>query len=318
MAESTQRRVFGVVVTYERPEALDRCLDAIAGQRRGFDGTIVVDNSSDDRSRSSVDRHRDRIRRLEYRRNPVNLGPAGGRQLGASAVMREASDDDVIVFVDDDDPPPSDRIIERLLATLDAARAAHPSTAGVGLRGARLDRRTGQIRPATGRGLIEVDHLHGGFFPSYLVGPLRRVGSYDPELFFGFEELDLGLKLRRAGWTMFADADMYESVAASMGHGEPFERPRARLSPPSQRRYYALRNRLVVLGREHLYMQASAWALIAGIAKPLAWLPIHPKVAVATLRLNASAIRDAMIGRLGQPRTSAAAIGDDRSNDRPT
>jgi GT2 family glycosyltransferase len=296
-------RTFGVLVTYRRPDDLDRCLSAIERQSPPFERLVIVDNDSDERSSSIVDRHRAALGPVTYVAAPSNLGPAGGRSLGAGDILEHADDDDRIVFLDDDDPLPTTDVVAKLVSTTEGMVATDRSTAGVGLRGARLERWTGQIVPVGGPGVRPVDHLHGNRLPCYLVGPLRRVGLFDADLFFGFEELELGLRLRRAGDRLYADADLYASVRGAMTEGdEPSTSPSARLRAPTLRRYYALRNRLVVLGRERLYLQALGWALVAGVLKPAMWLPVHPATAWTHLRTNLTAIVDATTGRLGPRR----------------
>jgi GT2 family glycosyltransferase len=295
------RRTFAVLVTFRRPDDLIRSLEAIAAQSFRFDELVVVDNDPSAGASSAVDRHRG-AEPVTYVASPTNLGPAGGRSLGALEVMRRAEDHDWIMFLDDDDPLPSHDLVARLMATVDRCRRIDPRTAGVGLRGARLDRWTGRLVPVDGRGILRVDHLHGNFVPCYRLGPLRRVGLFDAQLFFGFEELELGMRLRRAGFTLFVDTDLSASVRSTMHLTQPRENPDLHLAAPSLRRYYALRNRLVVLGRERLYLQAAGWALVAGLLKPAAWLVARPNVAWRHLRLNVTAIRDAVTGRLGPRR----------------
>ena len=295
-------RTFGVLVTYRRPDDLDRSLAAIASQSTRFEELVIVDNAPDERSRRIVDRYRERLGPVSIIDSPTNLGPAGGRSMGAREILARADDADWIVFLDDDDPLPTSDIVERLVAAAERLRIIDPASAGIGLRGARLERWTGRLMPVDGRGVVSVDHLHGDFVPCYAVGALRRVGTFDPRLFFGFEELELGLRLRRAGFTLAADGDLCGEVGANMGREPQRSRPGMRLEAPSLRRYYALRNLLVVLGREGLYLQAVGWALVAGILKPAVWLVVRPSLAWSHLRLNVTAIGDAVRGRLG-PRT---------------
>jgi glycosyltransferase involved in cell wall biosynthesis len=296
------RGTFGVLLTFRRPDDLVRSLDAIAAQSLRFDELVVVDNEPSTRTSSIVERHRGAVESITYIASPTNLGPAGGRSLGAREIMRRAHDDDWIVFLDDDDPLVSPDLVERLMASVDRCGRVDPKTAGVGLRGAKLERLTGRLVPVGGRGIVRVDHLHGNCVPCYRIGALRRVGLFDARLFFGFVELELGMRLRRAGFTLFVDTDLYKSVGPAMHLTQPRETPDMHLDLPSLRRYYAMRNRLVVLGRERLNLQAEGWALVAGVLKPAAWLLARPRVAWRHLMLNLTAIRDAVTGRLGPRR----------------
>jgi glycosyltransferase involved in cell wall biosynthesis len=295
------RSTFGVLVTFRRPDDLDRSLDAIASQSAPFDELVVVDNDPSERTRSIVEHHRgaSETSTYTYIDSATNLGPAAGRSLGAQRIMARADDDDWIVFLDDDDPLPTREVVERLVASAERMLEIDPRTAGVGLRGARLERWSGRLIPVDATGVPRVDHLHGNRVPCYRVGALRRVGLFDARLFFGFEELELGMRLRKAGHRLFADGDLYDSVRMAMDVPEPRSTPSRSLDAPSLRRYYALRNRLVVLGRERLYLQAFGWALVAGVLKPAAWLAMRPSVAWRNLRLNLTAIGDACAGRLG-------------------
>lgn len=293
-------RLFGVLVTYQRPQSLEKCLRAIISQQRQLDELVIVDNAPSPKSTAIVADFRELFPRITYIPSSTNVGPAGGRFLGTEAVLTKAKDSDWVVFLDDDDPMPTSHIVEDLAASIAISKLADPTTAGVALRGARLNRRTGRVSPVRSvGGTIAVDHLHGGFFPSYLVGALRKVGSFRPELVFGFEELELGLRITRAGFTLYVDGDLYRSVEQLMGHPDPLRRPRLALASPSLRRYYSLRNHLYVLRKERLLLPAAWWALVTGVMKPLLWLPLRPKRAYSHLRINVVAIRDAYCGRLG-------------------
>lgn len=296
--EDAETRLFGVLVTYKRPMSLERSMRAIAAQERRLDGLVIVDNAPSPESRD-VARSFAKEVPLAYVPSPVNLGPAGGRALGARTILERADDEDWVVFFDDDDPLPTTEILGRLTMTM-SRMSHHSAIAGVGLRGARLNRRTGRVTPVgSGKGMVSVDHLHGGFFPCYRTDALRRVGSFDARMVFGFEELELGLRLRRAGYELWADGNTYRSVEALMGHPSPLRVPRVSLAEPSLRGYYAMRNHLYVLRREGLTLQLAWWALIAGVLKPSVWLPLQPRRAASVIRTNFAAIRDAVAGRLG-------------------
>lgn len=298
-----------VVVTFRRPGELERTLRSIAAQTQSFRELLVVDNEPGERTSAIVERLRPELGAVTYLAAPSNLGPAGARTLGGREVLARAEDDGWVAFLDDDDPLPTTDLVSRLAATAERLAGSDPATAGVGLRGARLDRRTGRVVPVPGPGVRRVDHLHGNRLPMYRVGALRRVGLFDDRLFFGFEELELGLRLRRAGMSLYADGDLYEEVRGRIDGAEPLDAPGMRLEAPSLRRYYALRNVLVILRRERLSLQAVGWALVAGVLKPLVWLPIRPSLAWAHLRLNVAAIRDAATDRLGpRERVAGAAV----------
>ena len=290
----------GILVTYQRPELLERSLAAVASQRTGLGELVVVDNAPTNASTEIIGGFEDRLPKLTYISSPKNLGPAGGRWLGTQEILKRADATAWIVFLDDDDPLPTVHMLTQLASSIARLEAKDPNLAGVGLRGARLNRRTGRVKPVRSveKG-VRVDHLHGGFFPCYLVGALRRVGSFDPDLVFGFEELELGLRLTTAGYTLYADGSLYGPVEDLMGHREPLRRPRLNLASPSLRRYYSLRNQIYVLRQERLPWQAAGWGLVVGVLKPISWLLFKPKSALQHILLGLTAMQDARLGRLG-------------------
>ena len=293
-------RLFGVLVTFQRPGELAESLAAIASQSRHLDGLVVVDNDPNPVSASKVGRFADTIPGLIYLPSRSNLDAAGGRSLGSEIILGWADDSDWVIFFDDDDPLPTSSLLGDLVEFAIRMKAQNPSVGGVGLRGARMSPKTGRLHPGTrlGDGSVSVDHLHGGFFSMYEAQALRTVGSFCPELVWGREELELGLRMTHAGFKLYEAADLYDSVRHLMGHPDPLARPRLALTSPSLRRYFALRNHLYILRTEGLPMQAASWA-VAGLIKPVVSLPIRPRRGLTYLRMNFLAIRDGWMGRLG-------------------
>lgn len=283
-------RMFAAMCTFRRPDDAARSLAALARQRRRPELVVVVDNGRDPQTR-------DRVLAAPF---PVlyvdpgtNLGPAGGFDRALRELV-EADDDDVVLLLDDDDPLPDDpslveTLVDRLMATPAAA-----GVAGVGLRGGALDRRTGLVRPRPGDtvGLVDADHLHGGAFPLYRVGPLRHTGAFDPAMFWGFEELAAGRRLVAAGYRLRVDAGLTPLVAVNGKYARTG--PTARLADPSWRDYYRHRNLLRVLRRERAWAAVAATVAVRLVAKPLVHLPLAPRRAVRHLRINLAAVVDGL------------------------
>lgn len=182
-------RLSAVVPTYNRSEVLRVCLRSLAAQtlpRDQFEVLVVDDGSSDDTE--SVVRRFEPELAVRYLRQPTNRGRAAARNRG----IREATGD-VVVFVDSDVFPVPE--------FLEAHRAIH-------LRHHR----------AVGRGPLRLTvHLDDPFHkPALLPDPspafldtanasVRRehlvaAGGFDEEFrHYGWEDVDLGLRLRRMG-----------------------------------------------------------------------------------------------------------------------
>jgi glycosyltransferase involved in cell wall biosynthesis len=300
-AGSDRPRLHGVLITFRRPRELRRTLDRLAEQDRPLDRLVVVDNASDEETSGQV---AEAAAGATYLPLAENGGPAGGIAAGMRAVMGgDADDDDWIVLLDDDDPPRFQHILAEIERLARHMRARDGRTAGVGLRGARFDWRTGRARRIDDErlhGAVSVDYLAGNGFPFYLVAAVRRLGPFLPEMFFGFDDLEYGLRLRRAGHTLHADGDLWRQARAGRGRLGRDDRPSRSLGAPDWRRYYELRNLIFILRRFGRPGTAVRVAAAAGVGKPLANLPLQPRVAARHLALNLRAVRDGWLGRLGR------------------
>lgn len=105
-------RACAVVVTYERPELLARCLDALLAQTRRADHILVVDNASAD---ATPDILRDRFGAddgVELLRLAENVGGAGGFHVGMRTAYERGYG---WLWLMDDDSLPTPEALERLL-----------------------------------------------------------------------------------------------------------------------------------------------------------------------------------------------------------
>lgn len=288
-------RTHGVLITFRRPEALADHLRILAEQTRPLTSLLVVDNDDDPAIRRLVE-SADAAPRVDYLGLRDNPGPAGAIAAGVAAVLERTGDDEWLVLLDDDDPPPRATTLEALAAATTTLAATRPDLGGVGLWGAAL-RRSGRLRAATGTDPEPVAYLPGGACPHYRIGALRKADGPDPALFFGFDDLDLGLALARAGASLWSSGLARAHGWTSMVEGRTAS---AAVSAPTWRRYYSLRNLVIVLRRDGRTAAALTMSLLAGVGKPLLNLPRRPRDGWRSLRLNARALRHGWTGRGGK------------------
>ena len=257
--------MWGVLVTYRRPEALTQTLAAIGRQNRAVDGLVVVDNGSDCHARAAaaavgamyIDAH-------------GNQGPAGGIALGMQHILRIAADEDWLVLFDDDDPPRTDEILEQLWNFGQVQCRSDSRTGAVGLVGARYDARRGvtrRVRDEELDGPVPVDYIGGGQFPMFRCVALKRAGVFDRRLFFGFDDLEHGLRLRRAGYSLYADGDLW-LVERRLNKRTGLDKSRLRTprDAAAWRRYYSVRN-TGLIAREYASPATAVFVALGGGAK---------------------------------------------------
>jgi hypothetical protein len=218
-------------------------------------------------------------------------------------VIREAHDRDWIVVLDDDDLPPSTHVLSELELFGAEMMRRDPTTACVGIGGGRFDWRRARIRRVRDQelhGAISVDYVGGNQFGLYRVGAVRAVGPFHGRLFFGLSEVEYGLRLREAGFSLYANGELWTVARMGARRMNVDDVPSLRLSPFRWKRYYALRNLIYILRRFDHPSTALKVTLIRGLGKPLANLPLSPHEAVAHLRMNWHACRDAWTDRMGR------------------
>lgn len=302
MDDPTGPRLFGVLVTFRRPDALAETLQVVAAQTRPIDHLVVVDNDPSPRTREVVETF---APLAEYLPAPENLGAAGGIVLGMERVLREAADRDVVVILDDDDPPPGVDVFELLWSFRAEVGATDDHVGAVGMIGVRFDHRRGRVvwvsddELAANR-VVSVDAIGGGLIPLYSVAAIRDVGLPRADLFFGFDDFEFGLRLRAAGWSMYCLGPLFLRARAGLGELNMDVVPSRMLGPVSWRRYYSLRNLIWLLRDQGNTTAAARVAVVSGFAKPLANMLVTPRLGWSHLCQNARAVRDGWTGRLGR------------------
>jgi glycosyltransferase involved in cell wall biosynthesis len=296
-------RLLGVLVTYRRPDDLSLMLKRLSEQDVPLARLVVVDNDPTAEGADIVRRCGDPRATIEYLPVPENIGPAGGIALGMERLLSQADADDWVVLLDDDDPPQSPSALRELLAFGQDMRRADSRTGGVGLAGARMDFRRGRlVRPADEEltGPVAIDYIGGNQLPLYLVAAAQQVGTFAAPLFFGFDDLEYGLRLRAAGYRLYASGPPWLRQRERLGRAGLVVRPSVRLDDPTWRRYYSLRNTIHILRRFGNGRTAVRVTVVQGLMKPVANLVRSPGSAWRHLKLNIAACRDGWSGRLGR------------------
>ncbi len=235
-----------VVITYERPAYLARCLDHLAAQTTPPVEIVVVDSSQ---GRETAELVADRYPAVRY--EVCNAG--SGAMATARDIGYRRTTGDVVAFVDDDAFAEPEWLAQLL------GHFADPSVGGVG--GRQIRGQPGELTEgvdAIGRLLpdgtltghfaadpgqaIEVDHLLGASM-SFRRSVIDELGGIHD----GYrgtcvrEESDLCLRVGRAGYRLVYEPDaVVEHVAAPYAKGQRFDLRYA---------YWAQKNHLILLMR---------------------------------------------------------------------
>lgn len=289
-------RVFGLVVTFCRNELLELTLERLGRQSRPIDHLVIVDNATDAECEKVAERVRGSFAEVSYLPSSRNLGPAGGIAAGMRWILDRADINDALVLLDDDDPPPDPYVIEDLLSSLSAVTRVDERAAGVAFGGARFDRRTSRLRQVKcGSQPVKVDYLKGNWFPTYRTRAVREIGVFREDFFFGFDDLEYGLRASESGWNVY----VFDSAHRGRDSHLSQIAPRFRLNPWNWRRYYSLRNIVVLQRARGCYLSLTKLIVVVGLLKPIANFPLSPAESMRHLMGNARAIRDGLVRRMG-------------------
>jgi glycosyltransferase involved in cell wall biosynthesis len=300
MKPSDDVRLIGILPTFRRIDVLGSTLSRLGEQSRPLDHLIVVDNEGSTETKAVVEAVGGHI---EYLGLDENKGFAGGVAEGMRRALEFADDRDWFVLLDDDDPPRFDDALDSLLTFAESMRAKDPRTAAVGISGGWFDWRRGRMRRVPDEeleGAVPVDHVAGNNLPFFLAGVVRRVGPFSDDIFFGYSELEYGLRLWTDGYSLYGHGDLWLEARRRADRLDHRLKPSARLGTLTWRDYYSLRNLIFILRRFQHPATAARVTLVHGIAKPLVNLPIAPLTAIQHLRVSVRAAFDGWTGRMGR------------------
>ncbi len=225
-------KVTVIIINFNGGEMICQCMAALAEQRFRDFAIVVVDNNSSD---GSVDSIRQRYPLVEILVLDTNLGFAGG----VNHAVRATAAGPLVALLNPDAFPGPD-----WLGNLVAAADDHPEFAAFGSRmysdndRLRLDGvgdayhvsglpwRQGHGRPNTPRH----DHRAEIFAPCaaaalYRLSALESVGLLDEEFFLYVEDVDLGFRLRLAGYRALyiPEASIRHVGSAFVGRNSDFQ-----------------------------------------------------------------------------------------------
>ena len=227
--------VWAVTVNWNRPDDTLACVETLAAQTYPHLRLLVVDNGSTD---DSVARIQARLPGVELKISKENRGFAAGANIGLRRALEGGAD---LIFLVNNDTLIDAHAVERLVAHMKpgvgiAAPLIYYAndrrriwSAGGLVRPWLLEQsgdRRGEIAAGQWSGPVERDFVTGcGLLLSRKL--LDTVGLFDERFFMYYEDSDLCLRARRAGFRILVvpEARMWHRVARSSGGSDSaFER----------------------------------------------------------------------------------------------
>ncbi len=244
-----------MVVTYNRKALLAHCLEALHAQTRQPDRILVVDNASTDGTVQALEASGWLARPgFELLRLADNTGGAGGFQAG---VLRALGDGADWVWMMDDDAMPRHDALQALMAVDPDPASLYGSVAVQGSTLVWPMERADAREPARIEDLAQAPAVCDVLFLPFLgllaSAPLvRRIGPPDASLFLAVDDVEFCLRARRTGARVHLvsasriDHPLAHRTAVRVGWRTVYT-----LRLPPWKRYYDVRNRLLVARAHH-------------------------------------------------------------------
>lgn len=298
-------RLFGILVTYRRQATLTDMLASIMNQSLTPEVLFIIDNESSDETE-------DLIRRFEkdwpntkfiYIGSPENVGPAGGWAIGMKRCLEMSTNpNDWMLTLDDNDPPRTKKDVETVFQMAVRERKCDKAVGGAAVLGARFNWRTGfltRVKDEEIHDVVDVDYIAGGKMAMYAADAIEKAGPFATELFFGGVEVEQGLRVRRAGFRIIANGDLWLARRKNSKRLDTHLEP-DKVCETHWQKYYRIRNYIYMMRRFGRLDLATKWAFTQCVLKPTYTLLTKPRKSWPGFKLAVAATRDGFRGSMGR------------------
>lgn len=288
------------IITYKRPEILKNTITNLLSQQYPPSEILIVDNSPDRLTEELIAKLDNP--KITYFRVGHNSGPAGGSKLGLKILANKGYK--WIYWGDDNNPPRDESVFRRMFECLSILENGKNKIGALSGKGGKLNDFTGRIRSLSNAYLkkgeiLEVDMFPGGHTVIVNSEIVEHNILPDENLFFAFEDLDVSLKLRKAGYKIFIDAKTWYEVRKAYGDTSDNYRPR-KINFGNRmiywnREFYSTRNLLHIF-----YYQQMVLPFLYQLIKTLFKMPYGFRFGIKygwrNLKIQLSAIADFLKG----------------------
>ena len=193
------------IITYKRVAILKDTIEKIFQQTLPPQKVLIVDNDPEKSAEVLLSDFTDK--NIGYFSVGHNAGPAGAGFHGLKLLFAEGWE--WVLWMDDNDPPHFPDVLEHLFQIPE--KYPHPEMTGmlgaVGVKFNSRDARINRVPDNELTGIIEVDNVAGNMMPVIHKRVYERNVFPDPDLFFGYEELDFSLSIIRNGFKVLISGE---------------------------------------------------------------------------------------------------------------
>ena len=295
------------VMTYERSAIILDTIKKLQSQTFPPEVILIVDNSTSYLTKNLFQDQA--FQDVIYYHVGYNSGPAGAAYYGLKELTRLGYK--WIYWGDDDNPPRDTFVIEDLFMGIAKLTQSNFKLGIIGEKGGIFNTKTGRIRSLSNSELqknkyIEVDSIPGGHSMIVNSQVIKDGILPDPELFFGFEEFDFCLKVQKAGYKLFVDAEKWYKIRELASNTViDYQWKHTNLGDDTliRREYYSTRNLLRIFYKHHLYY-SFVIHVTKSLGKMIYGLKFGSKYGSKMFKLQRFALRDFIKNQYGELKES--------------
>ena len=202
---SHENKYAAFIMTYKRVDILPDTILQLMSQTLPPSKILIVDNDPEESAAVVAGNFKDR--NVSYFPVGYNSGPAGAAFYGLKILFEEQWE--WVLWMDDNDPPQFPDVIEKLF-TIPGRYRQTEKIGMLGAVGVKFDTKrakTLRLPDESLCGILEVDNVGGGYSPMINRRVYQKGIMPDKNLFFGFEELDFSLAIKRAGFVVLISGE---------------------------------------------------------------------------------------------------------------
>jgi glycosyltransferase involved in cell wall biosynthesis len=291
-------RFGGFIITYNRSEIILQTIHEIFAQSLPPELLWIIDNSDSLETDQAIASTFDS--RLKYYRMGYNSGPAGAAVKGLELCFESGME--WIFWGDDNDPPKEVYMFERLVEFAINQRK-EKNVGQVGLVGHLFNRHFGSLDRVTDEVLkntesVSVDNIGGGQMKIVHSSVIAEKITLDSKLFFGFEELDFDINLKKAGYLSLVNGPLYYQTRKKYNRLNKGKSIGVLPKFTNHRIYYSLRNILFIL-RKNGYYGAVLFVIIKSVFKSIYNFRFGFDIGVRTVKFTYLAILHFIFNKKG-------------------
>ena len=292
------------IITFNRPLILKDTLQQIMEQTRPPDLILVVDNGRSSDTEDITRQFSEETVEVKYQAMDDNIGPAGAAAYALQWLCDQGYD--WICWVDDDNPLRTPDTLERLLKL--GVSSTDENLGGVAAVGALWDWKKGELKRVPDPdpdSVVEVDAVGGNQQLILRREVIQAVGLPDARLFFGLEEIEYCLRIRRAGYHLLVDGGLMQAKRAMFDRLN-MKQPRLTAAALQKnysslwRRYYTTRNYIFTMNETFQRPDLARRETLKSFARAFFSWARGPKYGAAFCNLQMRGVVDGYLGRMGR------------------